>query len=100
MKKGFYYFTFCAIVKFDIKENYMVVSAKSEIGSVNENVNITLTGKDLVIAFNGKYLTDFLKITEEEFIYIKLNTPIDPCIISPVGDKDFSYLVLPVRINA
>lgn len=88
------------IVKFDIKENYMIVSAKSEIGSVNENINITLTGKDLTIAFNGKYLMDFLKITEEEFIYLKLNTAIDPCIFSPVGDKEFSYLVLPVRINA
>ena len=88
------------IVKFDIKENYMVVSAKSEIGSVNENVNITLTGKDLTIAFNGKYLMDFLKIVDEEFIYIKLNTSIDPAILSPVGDKEFSYLVLPVRINA
>lgn len=88
------------IVKLDIKENYMVVSAKSEIGSVNENVNITLTGKDLVIAFNGKYIMDFLKIIDEDFVYIKLNSSIDPCVISPVGDKDFSYLVLPVRINA
>ena len=83
-----------------LKENYMIVSAKSEIGSVNENVNITLTGKDLVIAFNGKYIMDFLKIIDEDFVYIKLNSSIDPCVISPVGDKDFSYLVLPVRINA
>lgn len=88
------------IIKLEIKENYMTVSAKSEIGSVNENVNITLTGKDLTIAFNGKYIVDFLKIIDEEFIYMKLNTSIDPCIFSPVGDKDFSYLVLPVRINA
>ena len=88
------------IIKFDIKENFMAVSAKSEIGSVNENVNITLTGKDITIAFNGKYIMDFLKIIEEEFVYMKLNSAIDPCIFTPVGDKNFSYLVLPVRINS
>ena len=88
------------IVRLDIKEDSITVSAKSEIGSVNENVSSNLTGKDITIAFNGKYVMDFLKIIEEEFIYIKLNSPIDPCILSPVGDKDYSYLVLPVRINA
>ena len=88
------------IVKLDIKEDFITVSAKSEIGNINENVPANLTGKDITIAFNGKYVMDFLKIVEEEFIYLKLNSPIDPCILSPVGDKDYSYLVLPVRINA
>ncbi len=88
------------IVKFDVKENVMTVSAKSEVGNVNENVAINLTGKDITIAFNGKYLTDFLRIINADFININLNSPIDPCIIKPVGDSSFLYLVLPVRINA
>ena len=88
------------IIKFDVKENMMTVSAKSEIGTVNENVNINLVGKDILIAFNGRYLTEFLKIIDEDFININLNSPIDPCIIKPVGDNGIMYLVLPVRINA
>ena len=88
------------IVKFDIKEDVMTVSAKSEVGTVNENVNINLTGKDLLIEFKGKYLTEFLRIINDDFITINLNSPIDPCIIKPVGDNGFMYLVLPVRINA
>ena len=88
------------IVKFDIKENIMTVSAKSEIGNVNENVNINLTGKDLSIAFNGKYIADFLKIINEDFINMNLNTAIDPCVITSIGNEGFLYLVLPVRINA
>ena len=88
------------IVKFEIKENMMTVSAKSEVGNVNENVNAVLKGKDLVIAFNGKYILDFLKITDTETVKINLNSPIDPCILQPLGDDDFLYLVLPVRINA
>ena len=88
------------IVKLDIKENVMTVSSRSEVGTVNENVTVSLEGKDLTIAFNGKYLLDFLKICGDEFIKLKLNSPIDPCIIEPASDSEFSYLVLPVRINA
>ena len=77
----------------------MTVSAKSEVGYVTENVPITLNGKDLTIAFNGKYLTEYLKIINDSHINLNLNSPIDPCILTPVGKDDFIYLVLPVRIN-
>lgn len=88
------------VIKFDVKENIMTVSAKSEVGNVNENVNVNLSGKDITIAFNGKYIAEYLKIINEDFINLNLNTPIDPCIITAVGNEGFLYLVLPVRINA
>lgn len=88
------------IVRFEIKENVMTVTAKSEVGNVNENVNVILKGKDLTIAFNGKYILDFMKITDSETIKMNLNSPIDPCILQPADEEDFLYLVLPVRINA
>jgi len=88
------------VIKFDIKEDSMSISAKSEIGAVNENINIMLNGKDLQIAFNGKYVSEYLKIIGDEFINIKLNSAIDPCIITAVNNESFLYLVLPVRINA
>ena len=88
------------VIKFDIKEDIMTVSSKSEVGNVNENVNINLKGKDLTIAFNGKYIMDFLKITEEDFINLNLNSAIDPCVMSSMKDDGLIYLILPVRISA
>lgn len=88
------------VIKFDIKEEMMTVSAKSEVGNVNENVNITLNGKDMAIAFNGKYISEYLKIVADDFVTISLNTNIDPCIITSATDASFIYLVLPVRISS
>ena len=88
------------VIKFDIKEDMMAICAKSEIGVVNENVSVMLTGKDLIIAFNGKFISEYLKIIDDEFITINLNTPIDPCTITAVGKESSLYLVLPVRISA
>ncbi len=88
------------VIKFDVKEEIMNVSAKSEVGFVVENVNINLKGKDITIAFNGKYVADYLRIMNEEFIKINMNSPIDPCVITPSDSENFIYLVLPVRITA
>ena len=87
------------VVKFDIKEDFIGVSSKSELGAVNENIAINMDGKDLVIAFNGKYLLDYLKACNDDFINIKLNSSIDPCIIQPMVKEDYTYLIVPVRIS-
>lgn len=87
------------LIKLDVKEDVMNVSAKSEVGFVNENVNVNLKGKDITIAFNGKYIMDFLKICNTDFINLNLNSPIDPCVITSVVEERFLYLVLPLRIS-
>ncbi len=89
-----------SLVKMDVKERYLNVTAKSEIGNVNENIPILLDGKDLSIAFNAKYLLDYLKIATDEQIKVFLNSPIAPCVFKSETNEDDLYLVLPVRINA
>lgn len=88
------------IVKFEIKENYMTVCANSEVGKMSENVVINIEGKDLTIAFNSKFITDCIKVIDDEFINLHFNTKINPCVIKPFYGDDYLYLILPLRINA
>ena len=88
-----------SMVKFDVKENYLNVISKSEIGNVNESIPISLEGKDVLIAFNSKYISEYLRISEDEFVRIYMNSPIAPCVFRPMEGNDYIYLVLPVRIN-
>ena len=88
------------VIKFDIKEDLMTVSAKSEVGNVNENVNIDLMGKDMLIAFNGKYIIEYLKIINDEYVTLNINSPIESVVLNSIGNENFTYLILPVRINA
>lgn len=87
------------LIKFDVKENYVNITANSEIGNVNENVLINLEGKDVVIAFNSKYILDCMRVIDDDFIKVSLNTPIAPCIIRPNSDQSSLYLILPIRIT-
>ena len=87
------------LIKLDIREGNINISANSELGKVEENVLINLEGKDLLIAFNSKYLTDILRVIEDDHIYMYLNSSIAPCVIKPYNGDDYLYLILPIRIN-
>ena len=86
------------LVKFDISDKVMVLSSKSEIGDIKENITISLTGNDLAIAFNARYFTEALRVTNDEFLKLNFTSSVSPCIITGNNNDEFLYLILPVRI--
>lgn len=87
------------LVKFDIKENNLLLTSNSEIGNIKENINISMKGKDIYIAFNARYFMEAFRTTTEEFVKIKFNSASNPCVVVPADDSDeYLYLILPVRI--
>lgn len=87
-----------SVVKLEIKERKMAITAESEISGINENLNISLDGKDLVIGFNAKYLSDSLRAISESFVKLCFTTSTAPAIIVPTDGDEYIYLILPVRI--
>lgn len=87
------------LVKFDIKENMMVLSSNSDIGNIEEKISVKLNGMDIVIAFNARYFTELLRYVECDTIMMRFINTTSPCVIEPgSGVEDFMYLVLPVRL--
>ena len=70
------------------------------MGKVEETIIAEVEGKELTIAMNGKYVTDAVKVLNEEEIVLSFNTPVSPFTIENVEDKKYQYLVLPVRTSA
>ncbi|MDL2220384.1 DNA polymerase III subunit beta, partial [Eubacteriales bacterium OttesenSCG-928-N14] len=88
------------LIKMQISEESVIITANSELGSVYEDIPVYMEGKGLEIAFNAKYLSDALKAVEDEEILMDFNTNLSPCVMHPVEGDKFLYLVLPVRIYA
>lgn len=86
------------IAKFEIKDKTLGISSNSEIGNIHENVTISLSGADLITAFNSRYFIECLKVINNEFVNLNFTTPIAPCIIKPCEGDEFLFLILPVRI--
>ena len=80
-----------------IREGAMAIESHSQIGDVFEQLDVQQTGPDINIAFNVKYLIDVMRYIDAEQVELDLNNAISPCVISPVSDKNYIHLVLPVR---
>ena len=87
------------LVKLTITQGSVDISSRSEEGNVNEYVGADVQGPDLVIGFNSKYLLDVLKSIEDDEVAFELGTSVSSCLIKPVDGKNYTYLVLPVRIT-
>lgn len=85
------------LVKFDIKEKNLILTSASEIGNTKENITVGVKGNDLTISFNSKYFSDCLRVIDNPYVKINLNSSIQPCVITPTEGDDFLFLILPVK---
>ena len=83
----------------NIQDDVMELKMNSVIGSLNEEIDIAKTGKDLMIGFDPKFLIDALKVIENEQIELKLLNSKAPCFIKD-EDETYTYLILPVTFSS
>ena len=57
------------------------------------------SGEPLEIAFNPQFLVEGVESVDSEEVAIQLTSPLRPGLLRPVGGEDFSYLVMPIRLN-
>lgn len=81
-----------------INDSTMELKIQSDIGSMNEEVDITKEGKDILIGFNPRFLIDALRVIDDETIKIYLVNPKAPCFIRD-DNQTYTYLVLPVNFT-
>lgn len=82
----------------NILEHTMELKLNSSYGSMDAELMIHKTGKDIMIGFNPKFLIDALKIIDDEEVVLYLMNPKSPCFIKDDEEK-YIYLILPVNFN-
>jgi len=56
---------------------------------------------NIEIGFNDRYLMDAVKAAPADKLVVSLNTGSSPCTLTPAeGEKNFIYMILPVRLRA
>lgn len=82
----------------NILDGAMELKINSTVGSMNEEIDISKSGKDLMIGFNPKFLIDALRVIDDEEITVYLVNPKAPCFIKD-ADERYIYLILPVNFT-
>ena len=80
----------------DIEGGNLDLAITSDIGSMREDIEVKKEGQDLKIGFNPKFLSDVLKVIDDEVVTIYFVNAKAPCFIRN-ENKDYIYVVLPVN---
>ncbi|MBD1916837.1 MULTISPECIES: DNA polymerase III subunit beta [Cyanophyceae] len=70
-----------------------------EVGSGHEELPAQVSGDELDIAFNVRYLLDGLKAFDTTEVQMQCNAATSPAVFVPLGETKITYLVMPVQIR-
>lgn len=75
-----------------------VIATTAEVGDDVEDLDATVTGEEIEIAFNANYLMDVLGVINAPQVALETTTPTSPGVIRAVGFEDFTHIVMPMHI--
>ncbi len=79
-----------------------IVRVRAQASETGENevvLDASIEGEGIEIAFNVRYLIDVLSVIPHDQVVIKTIRPDKPGVIQPVGDDNFTHVVMPMHIG-
>ena len=74
-------------------------SSAKEVGSQENEIEAEVTGEDLQIAFNTRFLQEAISNIPTAQVLIEFSGALSASIIKPIGIEGLQYIVMPVRLN-
>ncbi|MDQ3008767.1 MAG: DNA polymerase III subunit beta [bacterium] len=89
------------IIKLAIVDETLTLSSNtSAFGNFTGTMPVKiLKGTTGTIAFNGKYVQDFLATLKPKAIWFGMNESLKPAVFRPEGFTEYTYVVMPFRVN-
>ncbi len=86
-------------VKVQVDIGKVTILCTNQTGDAKEELYVSTEGKNLEAGFNPKYFLDSLKAIDDEEVYIEFGSSISPCLIKSIENKDYVYMILPIRLK-
>ena len=86
-------------VRLLFSDNKVHIDCTTALGRIKEVLPAAIDGPDVEIGFNNRYLLEALKNCKNDEVIICLNRSENPVKIIPPESDDYTFLVLPMRLN-
>ncbi|OGH35783.1 MAG: DNA polymerase III subunit beta [Candidatus Levybacteria bacterium RIFCSPLOWO2_01_FULL_38_13] len=89
------------IIKLSILKNKIKVWASApSLGETEIDVDAEVLGEENEIAFNARYLLEFLSNIEGEVMVFEMAGPLNPGVFKLKDDPSFLHIIMPIRLQA
>lgn len=82
----------------NLQDQILQTNLTSMMGTMKEEILVHKQGKDIMIGFNPKFLSDALRVIDDETVDIYMVNSKAPCFIRD-EQQSYIYLILPVNFN-
>lgn len=76
-----------------------VAATSAELGDHVGEIDASVEGEEIEIAFNANYLIDILSRVGTAQVALETTTPSSPAVIRPVGDAELIHVIMPIHIS-
>ncbi len=76
-----------------------LVATSAELGDNVADIDASIEGDPLEIAFNAKYLIDVLSVIETPQVVLETAVSSSPGVLRPLGDDQFTHVIMPMHIS-
>jgi DNA polymerase-3 subunit beta len=88
------------VIRFNLGSDSLQITANApQLGHNQAQVEAKIEGKPLEIAFNYKFVSDFLAAVKGNQISIELNESLTPGLFRDLSDPAFTHVIMPVRLQ-
>jgi DNA polymerase-3 subunit beta len=78
----------------------VVIAAQSaETGDNVGEIDATVDGDPIEIAFNARFLSDVLGVLNAPQVSLETSSAAAPGVVKPVGRDDFTHVIMPMHIG-
>jgi len=87
-------------VKIKIAEKEIAItSASVQSGGATSHLDAAVTGGETEVSFNARYLLDALLVVSSPKVTLKLNGSSSAGVLNFENDKDYLYIVMPLKVE-
>ncbi|MBU3934640.1 DNA polymerase III subunit beta, partial [Patescibacteria group bacterium] len=80
-----------------VKKIIEISAHNPDIGESKSNLSVKIEGEPIEISFNHKFLIDGVLNIKSSELALDLSGEDGPCVLRPVGDSSYIYVVMPIK---
>ena len=80
-------------------KNLNIIAVSAQLGDNTSELQAEISGEDLEIAFNAKFILDCLNILTSEEVTLELAGSLSPGMLRSKDDKNYLYIIMPLKLE-
>jgi DNA polymerase III subunit beta len=84
-------------LRLDSEHGSVTMAAAADIGDTEAEIEASVEGESVTVAFNARYLQDALANVDAAQVALEFTGALSPGVMRPTEDPDYVHVIMPVR---